>query len=380
MQPPYVNILSFNKQAGFSWIADVHSDKIPLTGIKGGVEVETTYMSNRFSVFATSECKGSSVLYEHLSERIAADNELLRLASYVREGQPVPNLFFGAVHYLLMKGKDHEVREYYGSLVNHSRDALTAFPYFKDFCLKYQHELICILKNKLVQTNEVRRCSYLYPAFCYIYEKTKRPLALVEIGTSAGLQLLWDKYGYSYNSDEEVYGEARSELRISSKMQGARPPFMLKQSPPVSSRTGIDLHINDLNNPDDYLWLKSLIWPDHTERIANFERASKCLETQSVDLIEGDGVKLITDIALKIPQNAVVCVFHTHVANQIPNEDKHDLIEHIKKLGGERDVFHLYNNMWDMGQLHLDYYLGGKEYNETLAETDGHGRWFKWIL
>jgi hypothetical protein len=135
--------------------------------------LETTLISNRFRTFATRECKGSSIIYEHLSENIAADDELLQLASYVRQGQPAPNLFFGAVHYLLLKGKSHELREYYGSIVNNPRNAAGAFPYFRDFCLKYQNEIIQIIENKLVQTNEVRRCTYLFPAFCYIYEKTK---------------------------------------------------------------------------------------------------------------------------------------------------------------------------------------------------------------
>jgi len=340
--------------------------------------LETALISNRFKTFATTECRGSSTLYEHFSEQIATDDELLQLASYVRPGQPVPNLFFGAVHYLLLKGSNHELREYYRSIVSKPRDFTTAFPYFRDFCLKYSHEIIQILKNKLVQTNEVGRCSYLYPAFCYIYEKIKRPLALIEIGTSSGLQLLWDKYCYSYNSNEEVYGEALSDLIIKSEMKGVRPPVILKQSPQVTSRIGIDLHINDLYNPDDYLWLKSLIWPEHTQRISSFESASKCLKLQPLELIEGDGVKLLTEIALKIPQDSVICVFHTHVANQMPEESKYELLERIKIIGQERDIFHLYNNMWDLGLIHLEYYLGGKAYSETLAETDGHGRWFKW--
>lgn len=342
--------------------------------------METNLIAQYFTTFAIRECKGSSILYEQLSEQIAADDELLELASYARPGQPVPNLFFGAVHYLLLKGHNHKLREYYRSIVNKPRDAAAAFPYFRDFCLNYRHEIIPILKNKLVQTNEVRRCSYLYPAFCYIYKKTKRPLALIEIGTSAGLQLLWDQYGYSYNSDKEVYGEALSELIITTEMQGANPPILLKQSPPVTTRIGIDLHINDINNADDYLWLKSLIWAEHTERVANFEKASQCLKKHPIKLIEGDGVKLLTEIASKIPHDSVVCVFHTHVANQIPKEAKYELVENIKNLGEDRDVFHLYNNMWDSGQIHLDYYLDGREYNETLAETDGHGRWFKWML
>ena len=341
--------------------------------------MDTSIISNCFTRFAINECKGSSSLYEHLSEKIAADKQLLQLASYARKGQPVPNLFLGAVHYLLLKGKSHQLREYYGSIVSNPKNAAMAFPYFKDFCLKYAHEIIQLIENKLVQTNEVRRCSYLYPAFCYIYEKTKRPLALIEIGTSAGLQLLWDKYSYSYNFEEKVYGEAHSERKIETEIKGNNPPFILEKSPLVSTRIGIDLHINDLNDPEHYLWLKALIWPEHTDRITNFEKASQCYNKQLVSLIEGNGVKLLFDIATKTPQDSVICVFHTHVANQIPMEDKLELQEHIKSLGEQRDIFHLYNNMNDSGIIHLNYYLNRKEFNETLAETDAHGRCFKWI-
>lgn len=344
----------------------------------GGLTLEINVMADRFRVFASRECKGSSHLYEELSLRIAEDEDLLRIAACSRHGQPVPNLFLAAVHYLLLKGKDHELKEYYGSVVKDPRDCSTVFPYFRDFCLEHKNEIIPILENKLVQTNEVKRCAYLYPSFCYIYEKTKRPLALIEIGTSAGVQLLWDKFCYSYHTDE-VYGNVLSELQIKSAIRSGRVPFLLKHSPPVSSRIGIDLHINDLTDPEDYLWLKSLIWPEHKERITNLEKAALCLTGRPLELIEGNAVKLITESASKIPEDSVVCVFHTHVANQFSDADKSELIERIEKLGGTRDVFHLYNNMWD-SNLHLDYYLDGKVHELTLAETDGHGRWFEWKL
>ena len=47
----------------------------------GGMALETTLISDRFNVFASRECKGSSNLYEHLSEKIAYDEELLQIAS-----------------------------------------------------------------------------------------------------------------------------------------------------------------------------------------------------------------------------------------------------------------------------------------------------------
>lgn len=62
-------------------------------------------LSVLFRNFALIECHLSSPLYQQLSLKIAQDDELLALASHARRGQPVPNLLFGAVHYLLLKGK-----------------------------------------------------------------------------------------------------------------------------------------------------------------------------------------------------------------------------------------------------------------------------------
>ena len=69
--------------------------------------MELNPLSEQFKKFAVRECKESSQLYEFLSLKIAEDEEMLELASYTREGQPVPNLFLGAVHYLLLTQLSH---------------------------------------------------------------------------------------------------------------------------------------------------------------------------------------------------------------------------------------------------------------------------------
>lgn len=346
----------------------------------GGIDLLTQeQISNLFRNFSIKEGKGSSDLYEHLSLEISEDEEILTLASHAQLGQPTPNLLLGAVHYLLLKGNNHVLKQYYGSLVSAPEKNLEhAFQHFKDFCQIHREEIINILKTKLVQTNEVRRCTYLYPSFCYMFNKVNKPLALIEIGTSAGLQLFWDQYRYSYGTGE-VFGNKDSKVHLKSEIKGENQPFFLQQSPPVVERIGLDLHINDLNNEEDYLWLRSLIWPEHKERLEMFDHAAACLKEQTVKLIEGDGVSLLSDIAEQIPEDSVICVFHTHVANQIPESVKHKLVEKVKEIGAKRDVFHLYNNMWDR-DLHLDYFMNGKEYNETVGETDGHARWFSWRL
>src|SRR5699024_2083466 len=127
-------------------------------------------LSKRFLHFANMECKGSSPLYEYLSMEIAEDNELLTIASKAGKGQPAPNLFFGAVHFLLHGGKEHLLKDFYPSITVNPKLYEAAFPVFKDFCITYRSEIEVVLKTRLVQTNEVRRCAYLYPVFCTIYE------------------------------------------------------------------------------------------------------------------------------------------------------------------------------------------------------------------
>lgn len=336
-------------------------------------------LSKRFYRFAIDECKDSSELYEFLSLKIAEDREILQLSSHAQKGQPVPNLLFGAVHFLLLQGKEHDLKDFYPSIVHQPKNVENAFFPFKDFCLKNDEQIINILQTKLVQTNEVRRSAYLYPAFCYMYEQVKKPLSLIEIGTSAGLQLFWDKYSYSYKTTKEIYGDPDSAVHITSEIKAEELPLLLKTAPPVSTRIGIDLHVIDVTNEDDYLWLKALIWPEHKQRRQLFIDAARNITDNALELIEGDGISLLPEIVNNIQDDSVICIFHTHVANQLPQEAKKQLMDTITKIGRTRDIFHLYNNIYD-GELHLDYFIDGKETNKTIGKTDGHGRWFEWQL
>lgn len=202
-------------------------------------------------------------------------------------------------------------------------------------------------------------------------------MSLIEIGTSAGLQLLWDKYSYSYSS-EETYGDPSSSVHLTAELRDSDIRALSKNSPPVASKIGIDLHVVDLSNEDDYLWLKSLIWPEHKERLELFEKAAQLFKACPENLIEGDGVSLLPNIADRVSKDSILCIFHTHVANQFPDELKRLLMDNVKAISTKRDVFHLYNNISDLGKLHLNYFIDGVEFNEIIAQTDGHGRWFEW--
>lgn len=333
-------------------------------------------ISEKFTDFAHYECQGSSELYEILSYKIAEDEEMLRLASHARPGQPIPNLLFGAVHFLLLKGFEHELNQFYHNLSSSTRKVEEAYPFFKDFCMQNAGAISELLRSKIVQTNEVRRCAYLYPALSNVHQLSSKPLALIEIGTSAGLQLFMDQYSYSYGT-KQVFGKKDSGIHISSDLRGGALPT-IHGNIPIAARIGVDLHINDVTKEEDVLWLNALIWPEHHERRKLFEKTAGFVKDKKVQLIEGDGVELLTQLCEKIPKDQQICVFHTHVANQMPSETKEKLLKVIKEIGARRDIFHLYNNIQDRF-LHLDYYINGKESLNTIAETEGHGRWFRWL-
>ncbi|WP_093045719.1 DUF2332 domain-containing protein [Thalassobacillus cyri] len=338
--------------------------------------MEKNEIAAKFLDFAELECKGSSALYQFLSVKIAGNEELLQLSSYARRGQPIPNLLFGAVHQLLLAGNTHELGHFYPSITGKPKQVEGSFSSFLDFCRTYQKEIIAILQEKLVQTNEVRRCAYLYPLFCYIHKKTGNSLSLVEIGTSAGLQLLWDQYSYSYGGNRS-YGNNTSVVHLSSKVRQGSMPELLDSAPPVASRVGVDLHVSDLKDREDALWLKALIWPEHQERLETFDKAVKQFSKSPPSLIEGDGVSMLKELAAQAPSASTLCIFHTHVANQMSRKVKNDLLQKVSAIGRKRDVCHIYNNIEDR-KLHLDYVISGVSYAETIGETDGHGGWFDW--
>lgn len=130
--------------------------------------LDINVLSERFRIFAERECKDSSSLYEHLAGNIANDLDLLKLAAHSKPGQPVPNLLLGAVHYLLLSGVEHEFAAYYASIVEEPKESSGTINCFKDYCMQNENEIVQLLENKLVQTNEVRRCAYIPQLLSYL--------------------------------------------------------------------------------------------------------------------------------------------------------------------------------------------------------------------
>ena len=339
--------------------------------------------ANIFRRYTEFDARGASPLYEHLSIRIAADPELLELTTHARKGQPVPNLLFGSVQFLLLKGVQHPLAAYYPAISGDTGSQWVEDPYplFRAFCFEHYDEIRDLIATRLVQTNEVRRCACLLPAFGIVAQQAGGlPLSLVEIGTSAGLNLLWDHYGYDYGEDGR-YGDAQSPVQLQCQLRGERRPVFPTTFPAVASRLGLDLHPIDVRNPEETLWLQALIWPEHEKRRHMLQRAIEIARKEPPRLVRGNALDLLPEIMAAIPRDTTLCLFHTFVLNQFLPEDRERLSALFASEATRRDLY-VISIAWLYGkvpQLELLSFQNGIQTVRKLAVCSGHARWMEWV-
>lgn len=353
--------------------------------------------------------RSTSPLYATLASHVAEDSELLSLADLVPTDRAPANVFFAAVHSLLLDDAEHPLSEYYPTCVG-GGDARepddAAFERLQAFCDEYREELIERLSTRRTQTNAVRRCAALVPAFESVSRQVdRRPLALVEVGPSAGLNLCWDRYGYEYERADEVgdsgaeggpvvYGDASSSVRLRSTLRGdgtpplPDPPASL---PPVASRVGLDLNPLDVCDPDDVTWLLGLVWPEHTERHEMLRAAIDVAREDPPELRAGDALESLPTAVDEIPTETPVVVFDTQVRYQFDEAMDERYRALIRDLGADRELH------WLSGNETVEDVDGGLWLEHTTVEHEGdadgdpelvsrrlaayqqHGRWVEWV-
>lgn len=343
-------------------------------------------LSGRFRRFAEHECTGRvgtpSPLYEHLSLEIANDPELLALAENARDDQPTPNLLFAAVQYLLYEHPVEPLTRWYPSVGRGLPIDDDTYPTFREFCQRYESEILHLIRGRRVQTNVVRRSACLLPAFERVSRLASRaPLGLVEVGPSAGLNLLWDEYGYDYGNGVST-GKSEAPVQIECETRGNLTPPIPENPPEVGSRCGIDLHPVDPRNKENVRWLKALIWPEHEYRRTLVENAIKLSEDNPPELIEGDVLSHIEPVVEEIPPDQTLCLYNTHVLYQMSDTDRKELYELVSAIARSRDVYWI-SCEWALDvaipKMHMYRFESGIHSGELLATYHGHGSWLQWL-
>jgi hypothetical protein len=156
----------------------------------------------------------------------------------------------GAVHRLVLTGEAPELAPEFAPGGSPER----GWPAFIGLLEERGEEIRSLALANPVQTNEVGRCAALGPALLWL--SGGRPLRLLELGASAGLNLRWDAYRY-----EDRWGDPASPVRLVDRYPAEPPPFE-PDTVEVAERRGCDRH-----PVEEPLTLLSFVWPDQAERI-----------------------------------------------------------------------------------------------------------------
>ncbi|WP_440990234.1 DUF2332 domain-containing protein [Haloarchaeobius baliensis] len=345
-------------------------------------------LRDEFTEFA-EWCDGTSPLYARLARGVADDPDLLAVADAVPEGRPAPHTLFAAVHSLLLDGADHELREWYPSVVGdaaHDPAEADLMPAFVEFVLAHETRVRELVATRRTQTNAVGRCSALYPAFARVAARVDGPLALVEVGTSAGLNLCFDRYRYRYETDAGVrtVGVDDSPVRIDCALRGTDPP--LPADPPtVASRVGIDLNPLDVTDDADLNWLRALVWPEHVDRHDQLAAAAEVVRPDPPRLVAGDAIDRLPAVVAELPNDRPVCVYDTQVLYQLGEAQRDRYRAVLVELAADRELHWVSGShvvgQPDEGTIPLRHTAVSRDGLDgtTVAHYEPHGRWLEWI-
>ncbi|MEZ5987575.1 MAG: DUF2332 domain-containing protein [Planctomycetota bacterium] len=263
--------------------------------------------------FAENECRDYSPHYARLCHAVVDDEGLVAFIAGMPEIQP--NLFLAAVQYI-------------SGVEGLPRDGVE----LAAFVAAHRADVTALMHARRTQTNEVGRCGPLLTAM------PPGPLALVEVGASAGLNLMLDRYRYDYGGGREL-GDPGSRVRIRCRLRGSGVPTL--HLPEVVWRRGLDLDPVDVREQARSRWLLACVWPEHVERRARLEAALAQCRRDPPRVDRGDLCDDLEAVLAEAPSDATLVVFHSAVLWYQTAERRQRFVELLAGWGRDRELVHV---------------------------------------
>lgn len=301
------------------------------------------HLRNLFRFFARTQCEGRSPLYTRLSEAIAEDQDLLEPLLLAPPGQRRPSLLLASVNHLIRDRRNHPLAAYY-PIHGGSRPVDDEAPAaFRNFCIERADGLGELLTHRNTQTNEIRRCFALRLGLTRIARQWPGPLAVLEIGASAGLNLHFDAYAYRIG-DREADAKDGSPVVLSTTALGGGPvDAMLDRLPPVTYRLGVDLDpVNLSTDPAAGPWLEAFIWPEQVAELQTLRAAIRLARREPPPLARADAVRDTARLIAQVPGRMPVAVFTASLLSYLDAEGRARFVAQLAAAARERPVAWLF--------------------------------------
>ncbi|MGQ0433685.1 MAG: DUF2332 domain-containing protein [Microthrixaceae bacterium] len=314
----------------------------------------------RYEAFAAFEAAGSSSIYEQLSNAIATDDLLLALIEALPEPKQQPNLLLAASQLL-------------GAPMGSPPETLA-------FIHDHRSEVHDVITSHSTQTNEAARTGTFLPLLAAM----DGPVALIEVGCSAGLCLYPDRYAITYDEMPPI-GPADSAVRFPVRTYGPVP--VPTRNVDIVARIGIDLNPLNVRRPEDVAWLDACIWPEHTERRQRLRAAAALVASDPPELVRGDAVETIDDVLGSLHRDVTPVVIHSAVLAYLTPDARAEFSRRVLRHAGTRWISNESPGVVPTLDTSLTppadrgaaaYFVLGVDGTDAAGLSDPHGQWLKW--
>ncbi len=290
----------------------------------------TADLASLWRWFGEQQFRTYSPIYERIAATVAGDREILELFREAPPAAHLPLAPLGAVRYLLLDGLDHPLGAVYDGT-----SAADPGPLFVDLCRTERSSLLALLETRRVQTNDCGRSALIGPALTWVAAQLPGPYCLVDVGASAGINLLCDRYRLDYGGNGAT-GPVDSLVQISCEVTGGHPPIA-DQLPELVQRVGIDLSPIDLSDPTDARWLLACVWPD-TGRAARVEASIRLAQQQLPTVIGGRATAVLPNVLADLPVGATAIVMTTWAFGYFSLEERAEFVELLRAESTRRPI------------------------------------------
>ncbi len=283
----------------------------------------------------------------------------------------------GGLHRLVLDGRDDTLAAVYPP---HRADDESLARAVGQAIASHDEALLAAL-DLPPQTNEIGRSGMLLPGFLAIARETGLPLALCEIGSSAGLNLLFDRFGYVYG--DARWGDPASPVQLAPDVRGTPPP--LGGSLSVVSRHGCDIAPVETDTHEGRMRLRSYLWADQLLRHQRLDGALRLAERFPATLAKEDAATFVAGKLSERADGSTFVLFHSIMWQYMPDETSGAILDALARAGQKASaaapVAHLRMEPLNLADpfatLSLTLWPDGT--TRHLARCDFHGRWIEWI-
>lgn len=221
------------------------------------------------------------------------------------------------------------------------------------------------------QTNEVRRAAILLPALAIAADGHNRPVELLELGASAGLNLRFDQF--RLDTPQGELGPQKSNLRLTPEWTGLVPRGFM---PPVISRRGVDLNPLDITKEADRLRLMAYLWPDQSERTQLTAAAMNIAADIPAQVARGDAGAWLEDVLRDPAPDRLRIVFHTIAWQYFSEATKARALDALSRVSSPVAQIAMEADGGEGAAVTLTRWPSGAQ--TALGRASFHGLWVRW--